>query len=264
MEHQDKVEQQFRAQAQAYLSSAVHAQGADLQQLAALAAAQAGGRARILDLGCGAGHTSFAVAPHAAAVTAYDLSADMLAVVAEAAHTRGLDGIRTRQGPAERLPFADAEFDLVISRYSAHHWSDPTAALAEVARVLRPDGQLCFIDVIGPEGPHAALLDTHLQTVELLRDVSHVRDYAPREWLAMLHAAGLTAEETRRWRIDIEFASWLARMRTPVAMEAALRQLMTGAPDEVRRHYAVTSALDFQLEVAMFTGRHPAIGAVSS
>jgi ubiquinone/menaquinone biosynthesis C-methylase UbiE len=264
MEHQGKVEQQFGAQAQAYLGSTVHAQGADLQQLAALAAAQAEGRARILDLGCGAGHASFAVAPHAASVTAYDLSADMLGVVAEAARVRGLDTIRTRQGPAERLPFADAEFDLVISRYSAHHWSDPAAALAEAARVLHPDGILCIIDVVGPEGPHTALLDTHLQAVELLRDVSHVRDYAPREWLTMLHNAGLTAEETRRWRIDIEFASWLARMRTPAALESALRQLWAGAPDEVRRHYAVTATLDFQLEAAMFTARHPAVGNASA
>lgn len=264
MEHQGKVEQQFGAQAQAYLGSSVHAQGADLQQLAALAAAQANGRPHILDLGCGAGHASFAVAPHADAVIAYDLSADMLGVVAESARARGLDSIiRTRQGPAERLPFADAEFDLVISRYSAHHWSDPAAALAEVARVLRPDGILCFIDVVGPEGPHAALLDTHLQALELLRDVSHVRDYAPREWLAMLHAAGLAAEESRRWRIDIEFVSWLTRMRTPATLEAALRQLLADAPDEVRRHYAVAPTLDFQLEAAMFTARHPAVGAAS-
>jgi len=264
MEHQGKVEQQFGAQAQAYLGSAVHAQGADLQQLAALAAAQARGRPHILDLGCGAGHASFAVAPHAAAVIAYDLSADMLGVVADAARARGLDSIHTRQGPAERLPFADADFDLVISRYSAHHWSDPAAALAEAARVLRPDGILCFIDVVGPEGPHAALLDTHLQALELLRDVSHVRDYAPHEWLAMLQAAGLAAEESRRWRIDIEFVSWLARMRTPMALEAALRQLLAGAPDEVRRHYAVTPMLDFQLEAAMFTARHLAVGVASS
>ena len=255
MEHQGTVTRQFGAQAQAYLTSAVHAQGKDLQQLGDIAGRYAAGAA-VLDLGCGAGHASFAMAPHVAELVAYDLSTDMLDVVAATAAERGLDVIRTRQGPAERLPFADGSFALVASRYSAHHWTDPVAALREVARVLEPDGQLCMIDVVGPQGPHAALLDTHLQALELLRDVSHVRDYSRAEWRHMLAAAGFELADERDWRLDIDFTSWLARMRTPPALEAAARQLLAHAPDEVKQHYAVDPAtLDFKLESAMFTAR---------
>src|ERR1700744_4360370 len=102
------VNTQFGAQASAYLSSTVHSQGPDLEALAALVAGKSD--AHVLDLGCGGGHVSFAVAPHVREVVAYDLSADMLAVVAKAAADRGLANLSTRQGVVEKLLFADASF----------------------------------------------------------------------------------------------------------------------------------------------------------
>src|SRR5882757_2173445 len=132
--HQDLVDRQFGARAAAYLTSAVHAQGADLEALAALVDNHK--TARVLDLGCGGGHVSFKVAPRAREVVAYDLSAEMLGVVANAATERGLTNLITRQGVVERLPFEDASFDYVLSRFSAHHWQDVDAALREALRVL--------------------------------------------------------------------------------------------------------------------------------
>lgn len=255
MEHQSAVVQQFGSQAHAYLTSSVHAQGHDLTRLAELAACVAGD-ASALDLGCGAGHASFAMAPNVAGVVAYDLAREMLDVVAQTATTRGLASVHVRHGPAEKLPFADGSFALVASRYSAHHWSDPAAALREAARVLVPGGTLCLIDVIGPQGPHAALLDSHMQAIELLRDTSHVRDYSRTEWHAMLANAGFALQDEQDWRLDIGFASWLARMRTPPVLEAAIRQLLAHAPDEVLAYYQVdTETLDFKLESAMFVAQ---------
>ena len=120
--HHDHVEKQFGSQASAYLTSAVHASGRDLHQLRARLAECPG--AQVLDLGCGAGHASFTAAEVVAQVTAYDLSAQMLEVVENAAREKGLTNVNTRQGYAEALPFADASFEVVISRYSAHHWHD--------------------------------------------------------------------------------------------------------------------------------------------
>ncbi|KEA40832.1 SAM-dependent methyltransferase, partial [Pseudomonas aeruginosa] len=172
-DHDDVVQRQFGAQAAAYLSSAVHAQG---EEFALLRDALAGRpEARVLDLGCGAGHVSFQVAALAGEVVAYDLSAEMLAVVAQSAAERGMANIRTEQGKAESLPFADGEFDFVFSRYSTHHWRDVGLALREVRRVLKPGGVAIFVDVAAPG---QALPDTFLQTVELLRDTSHVRNYS--------------------------------------------------------------------------------------
>ena len=88
--HTRHVVDQFGAQASAYVTSAVHAAGADLDRIGARVRARPG--LRVLDLGCGGGHVAFTAAAAGAAVTAYDLSAEMLAAVAAEASRRGPRG----------------------------------------------------------------------------------------------------------------------------------------------------------------------------
>ena len=246
MKHHDQVADAFGSTAAAYLTSQTHATGADLRMLAESIAATPG--ATVLDMGCGAGHASFAVAPHAKEVVAYDIAEPMLATVAGAARERGLDNIRTQQGPAEKLPFADASFDWVLSRMSAHHWHGVPAALAEVRRVLKPGGRVLFVDIAGADHP---LLDTHIQAIELLRDGSHIRDYRADEWVALFAAAGFKASIRERWRIDIEFGSWVARMRTPEPRVVAIRSMWASSPDEVRQYFDVQEDGSFKLDALM-------------
>ncbi|RKP44865.1 class I SAM-dependent methyltransferase [Trinickia fusca] len=246
MKHHEQVADAFGSTAAAYLTSPTHATGADLATLADEIASTLD--AVVLDLGCGAGHASFAVAPRARAVVAYDIAPPMLATVAAAAHERGLANITTQQGPAEVLPFENASFDWVISRMSAHHWHDVPRALAEVRRVLKPGGRVLFIDVAGADHP---LLDTHLQAVEVLRDGSHIRDYRADEWLALFAGAGFTARIRERWRLHIGFDQWVARMRTPEPRVAAIRSLWAQAPDEVRSYFGVESDSSFMLDILM-------------
>jgi len=191
-DHSAVVERQFGGQAAAYLASQVHAQGSEFGQLRERVGQM--NAPRVLDLGCGAGHVSFQLADLAAEVVAYDLSPRMLEVVGESARERGFDNIRTVQGVAESLAFADGTFDAVFSRFSAHHWRDVGLALREVKRVLKPGGMAAFIDVSASEQP---LFDSFLQTIEMLRDTSHVRDYAPSEWAQMVGEAGLTMTASR-------------------------------------------------------------------
>ena len=122
---------QFGAHAQAYVASAAHAGGADLERIAARAARGANtGPLRALDLGTGGGHVAYALARDAGAVTAVDLSSDMLLAVAAEAERRGLRNIETVRAGAEDLPFRDGHFDFLASRYSAHHWRDVPPAFA--------------------------------------------------------------------------------------------------------------------------------------
>ena len=246
LQHENAVTRSFGPQAHAYLTSQVHATGRDLEMLAAAIAETSA--AKVLDVGCGAGHASFAAAPAAAEVVAYDLTDSMLRIVEQAAADRGLANVRTVRGSAEKLPFADASFEWVISRYSAHHWRNLNSAMSEIARVLKPGGQVCLIDVLGGPEP---LLDTHLQAVELLRDPSHVRNYTEREWMRFFERHALSAEVALRWRLPIEFSSWITRIGTAAPRVSAIQELWSGAPAEVREHYSLAGDFSFELDVVM-------------
>ncbi|QIB52039.1 class I SAM-dependent methyltransferase [Pseudomonas sp. OIL-1] len=247
--HDQVVQRQFGEQAQAYLQSGIHSVGPELAELAE--AVTQTRQAQVLDLGCGAGHVSFHVAPLAGSVVAYDLSQGMLDVVAATAAEKKLGNISVRQGAAEQLPFADESFDFVFSRYSAHHWYDPLQALREVRRVLKPYGRVAFVDVASPG---VALLDTYLQTVEVLRDTSHVRDYSATEWLDMFTSAGLLVSGHRMQRLSLEFSSWVGRMRTPRAMTEAIRLLQQSVSEDVVSYFEILGDGSFSTDVIVLWG----------
>ncbi|WP_312457027.1 methyltransferase domain-containing protein [Pseudescherichia sp.] len=230
--HHDNVEDQFGSQASAYLTSAVHAAGRDLERLRERL--QRFPQAHVLDVGCGGGHASFTAAAAVGQVTAYDLSSDMLGVVAAAAKEKGLTNINTQQGYAESLPFADSTFDVVISRYSAHHWQDLGLALREIKRVLKPGGTVFLMDVMSPGEP---VRDIWLQTVEALRDTSHVHNYSSGEWLTQVNEAGLITCDLSTDRLVLEFSSWIARMRTPDALSKAIRLYQESASQAVKAYF---------------------------
>jgi len=240
---------QFGPRAAAYVNSAVHAAGEDLDWLAAHLRGLGAGS--LLDVGCGGGHVAYCAAAHVAAVTACDPSAEMLAAVAEMAASLGLAGISTRRAAAEDLPFGDGCFDAVATRFSAHHWADWAQGLREMARVVRPGGAVFVMDAASPG---VGLLDTHVQTIETLRDASHVRNYALGEWVAALAQAGISVREARTARLRMDFADWVARMGTPAVAVAAIRHVQGAAPAEVVRHFGIEGDGSFWLDTVWVMG----------
>jgi ubiquinone/menaquinone biosynthesis C-methylase UbiE len=250
--HETAVLDQFDPRASVYLASRVHAAGPDLERAKELVRDVVPRQAAMLDVGCGAGHLSFALAPEFARVVAADPSPSMLATVATAAVERGLPQIETLQASSDALPYGDATFMLVASRYSAHHWRDARGALPELRRVARPGGYLLIIDVLGCAAP---LADTHLQAMELLRDPSHVRNLSADEWRAALEAAEFRVLEAAVWPTRLEFGAWIERMRTPPESVAAIRRLQAGAPREVWDALAVEPDGSFTVRTGLFFAR---------
>jgi SAM-dependent methyltransferase len=241
---------QYGSRAQSYVASAVHSAGADLDQIEA--ELQGMSAARAIDLGCGGGHVSYRAARHVAEVVACDVTPAMLDAVATAARERGLTNIAVQQAAAEALPFADASFDVALSRFSAHHWQNMEAGLREARRVLKPNGRAIFVDATAPADP---LFDMHLQAVELLRDASHVRDYTVAEWTATLARAGFAVEGLTVRVLRMEFSTWIARTRTPQLRADAIRSLQTETPQSVRDHFAIGAEGSFDLQCATFLAR---------
>jgi SAM-dependent methyltransferase len=248
--HHAIVDAQFGPRAQAYVDSPVHAAGPDLDALEGIL--QAASPLRALDVGTGGGHVAYLMARYAQFVTATDLSDEMVAAVARTAHERGLVNVEVIRAPVEQLPFADGWFDFVACRFSAHHWTDLDAGLRETRRVAKDGAPVVFIDAYSPG---RALLDTHLQAVELLRDMSHVRDYTTAEWSASLTRAGFDVRNYQTWRLRLEFSSWISRMRTPEDNVRAIRALQAAAPEETRRHFAIEPDGSFMLDVHMLESR---------
>jgi SAM-dependent methyltransferase len=113
-------------------------------------AAVAGPSARVLEVGCGPGHLTVLMArDHGLDVTGLDLDPQMI----ERARTKADEHSAAGRSPTfvigdvAALPFDDKSFDLVVSTFSMHHWSDPPAGLREIERVLRPGGRVLIWDL---------------------------------------------------------------------------------------------------------------------
>jgi ubiquinone/menaquinone biosynthesis C-methylase UbiE len=231
-----RVQAQFGPSAAAYVASAGHAAGEDLDRL--LAWGRALGPARTLDVATGGGHTALAFAAVARQVVAYDVTEAMLRAARGLVRGRGAGNVAFVAGDVGALPFAEGAFDVVTCRIAAHHFADVPGALRQIARALRPGGSLLLQDIRGHDDAEASAF---ILEVERRRDPSHVRSYRAAEWRAFLRAAGLTVmdeavvEKTRPW------AEWTARTRMTPAALSALEDFVREAPERCR------AAFDFRL-----------------
>ena len=252
MDVKQSVQEHFGRAAESYASSWPHRGGPDLDAM--LEAAELGGHERVLDVGCGAGHTAFAFAGGAQEVVALDLTEAMLEQTRAGARERDLANLEARSGDAEALPFDDASFDIVTSRLAAHHFPHVECFVAEAHRVLRPGGRLLVSDSVSPED---ATQDSYLQAIELLRDPSHVRNHRVSQWSAMFTDTGFS-EVTLLGSAPcpLDFDVWTARMHTPPDACTGLRAVFAAAPSEVRSAFALDpGARSWQLDIAVIGAR---------
>lgn len=254
MPEQRSVERQFGAVADKYATSAVHIGGADLTAM--LAAISPHGDERLLDAGTGTGHTALAFAPRVREVVAVDLTEPMLEQGRRLAAEQGVGNIVFERGDVEQLRYLDASFEIVTSRYSAHHFPHPLAALRELSRVLKPGGELLLVDTVSPDDPTT---DTFLNAIELLRDRSHVRDHSVAEWQAMFALAGLSSDDLGRSPLRLEFTAWVTRMATPQPAVDQIQNLFETAPVAVLDNLLVEDDATFTVPVALLRGRHPSV-----
>lgn len=108
---------------------------------------------RVIDLGCGVGATTRALAGlvDPGEVVGVDISRPMLAEARNRTEAQGLDNVRFLEADVATAQFGEIPFDVAFSRVGVMFFVDPIAAFANVARALRPDGRLGFVCFQSPE-----------------------------------------------------------------------------------------------------------------
>jgi ubiquinone/menaquinone biosynthesis C-methylase UbiE len=179
--HQRLILDQFTKQAVSF------AQMADHSPELILAASEVRPTDTVLDVACGPGTLTCAIAQVARHVAGIDLTPAMIEQAKALQQAHRLTNVTWQIGQVLPLPLPDASFSLVFTRYSFHHFLDPRAILAEMVRVCSPGGRVTVVDVFtsSPEQAEA------FNRMEKLRDPSHVRALALEELTALLHDAGL-------------------------------------------------------------------------
>jgi SAM-dependent methyltransferase len=111
---------------------------------AVLAAAAASPGEKVLDIGCGTGRTSAALA-RAVGPEGRVLAVDISAMLIDAARAQSVPNATFVVGDAVTLPLGAAEYDLLFSRFGVMFFGDPTAAFQNLHRAAKPSGRLVFL-----------------------------------------------------------------------------------------------------------------------
>jgi ubiquinone/menaquinone biosynthesis C-methylase UbiE len=210
MNHLQRVQQEFTRQAGQFATATAVTRDDLVQRF--VDAVPAGTDSVVLDVACGPGIITAALALRAREVVAFDLTPEMLSQARQRCSRAGLTNVTFREGTATEMPFADASFDAVVTRLSLHHFQHPAEPLAEMARVLKPGGALVVADVSSSEV--AAESELH-NAIEIMRDPSHVRMLPESELLNAIGRAGLMVEEHTHWDEAREFEEWVRIVDDP-------------------------------------------------
>ncbi len=214
MDHLKRITDEFTRQAQTF---EVWAENVDADVGARFGAALGkAARGRLIDVACGPGVVTAALAPNSAAVVAFDATAEMLEKTKARCAKAGLSNVAFESGDAEKLPFADAEFDGAVTRAALHHFANPQRAIDEMFRVLRPGGVAVFADVISSENADESRLHN---AIERLRDPSHVRMLPASELDSDARRAGFRDLQAATWDMNRELEEWLDIVRDPDRVE---------------------------------------------
>jgi SAM-dependent methyltransferase len=244
--------EQFTRQAVPFAEMPAHSNEESVRLLIDLA--RVGPEDDVLDVACGPGLVACPLAAVARHVTGLDLTPAMIEQARARQLSQGLTNLTWLVGDPVPLPFPDAAFSVVVSRYSFHHFLDARAVLAEMARVCRPGGRVAVIDVFtsSPEQAEA------YNRVEKLRDPSHVRAFPLGELAGLCHGAGLRDVRTAFFKLEMALEALLAasfpgsgdadRIRQTFADDVGVDHLGLGA-------HRRGGAIHFAFPIAVLVGQ---------
>ncbi|MEQ7124501.1 methyltransferase domain-containing protein [Actinopolymorpha sp. B11F2] len=244
-DHTRRVQQEFARQASTFEDAGLNtAFTSRLRELVEFAAPEAADIC--VDVACGTGLVARALAPVVRQVSAVDVTPEMLVTGKRKADAEGLSHIVFQDGDAMALPFVDASFTLVVTRFSLHQVAAPALLVAELARVCRPapDGRVMVADMVRrPDVPGDP------DRIERLRDPSHGTMLTVDAIAGLLAAHGRKVNRSEVFDVRRPLWQWVEQAGTPHVAVARIEEEfaaeLAGGPATGMRPVLVDGALWF-------------------
>ena len=227
--HRDLILDQFTRQATPFSTSRTIASEEGLRML--VGACGAGPEDVVLDVACGGGLVVCAFAEVVKRAEGIDITPAMLDRARALAAEKGLANTAWRQGDVTSLPYPDASFSVVTSRFTFHHFQDPLGVLREMRRVCRPGGHIAVMDT--DVSPDPAKADA-FNRMERLRDPSHVRAMPRAELIGLFKAAGLPEPRWTPYALRDDLETLLERSFPNPGDDDKIREAFRASADDDR------------------------------
>lgn len=184
--------------------------------------------AKWLEVACGPGAISRALAPRVGHVHGVDLTPAMVTKATEEAQREGLGNVEFSVGDATALDLPEARFDGAVTRFSLHHIPAPGRVVAEMARVVRPGGRVIVSDFVADPDRDFYVA---VEEIERLRDPSHWSCLTAAQLRTVGETHGLELESERLIPFEIDFDSWLERGSGGPGATALIEGLIERLPE---------------------------------
>lgn len=222
--HAAAVRDEFAHQAESFAAGPLSA-GQGLDAVTRLVPADTA--ARWLEVACGPGAISRALAPRLGSVQGVDMTPTMVEKATAEAARAGLGNLDFAVGDATALDFGDDSFDGAVTRSSLHHIPAPQRVVEEMARVVRPGGRVVIADHLSDDAHEPAAWH---EQIERLRDPSHWACLTRSRLLAVGAATGLTLDSNEIVPLELDFEDWVQRGSGGPANAALIDRLLGEAP----------------------------------
>lgn len=216
--HTKNIQKQFNRQAEEYAQTKQANDGRAMAGLVRLTKTNAS--SLTLDVACGPGRLTMAFANHAKQATGLDVTENLLTIARAEAAKLAIPNIVFAQGSALAIAFDNGTFDTVSCRAAFHHFAEPEQVLKEMARVLKPKGEIIIADILGNEEEAKA---AQHDALERLCDPTHVRCLSKTAFQGLFDATGLSVASCRFGTMDYDVEQWLLHGGPSQAQKQAIR-----------------------------------------
>lgn len=232
MREKDDVKRVFSKNKEAYVTSSTHSSGSDLSLM--INWLQPESTMKVLDIATGGGHVAKHLANHVEQVVATDITEEMLENTAK--YLESHKNISYAIADAEDLPFEDTSFEIVTCRIAAHHFPNPELFISEVLRVLKPHGRFLLIDNIAPED---FKLDQFVNSLEKMRDYSHIRSRSILEWKKLFTNNSLSIIKEQARKKTLPYHEWVHRTLDDRQIIRNVSQLIFESDNATKNYFQV-------------------------